>query len=283
MAQIVYLNGHFVPANEAKISVFDRGFAFADSVYEVLPVYNGVPYFIDRHIARLENSLKEVKIAVPSMHWEEMFQTLIAANGGGDLQLYLQVTRGNEGIRKHDIPATLSPTIVSYTLHNAYPTNDEKRKGLHASLIKDVRWSRCNIKTTALLANVLLNDEAVSKGAQTAILVKDHFITEGSASNVFIVNQKGTVKTPPKNNLCLPGVTREITLELLSTLNLPTQEEVISSDELLNATEVWITSTTKEIFPVTKVDDFTIGDGVAGKLWEEVNEQYQLLKKHTYD
>ncbi|KTC65877.1 D-alanine-aminotransferase [Legionella adelaidensis] len=283
MERVVYVNNEFVPASEAKVSVFDRGFTFADSVYEVLPVYKGVPYFVDEHIHRLENSLREVKIVKPKMDWNSLFEELIHRNGGGDLQIYLQISRGNENVRKHDIPSLLTPTIVAYTIHNSYPSRSEKEKGLKAKLVDDVRWARCNIKATALLANVLLNDEAMSDKAHTAILVRDNFITEGSASNVFIVDENSIIKTPPKNNLCLPGITRQITLDLISKLNLAYEEGPVSVAELQKANEVWITSTTKELFPVTQIDNIPVGKGTAGPLWSLLDDEYQQLIKPKND
>ncbi|WP_019216886.1 aminotransferase class IV [Legionella tunisiensis] len=185
MTGIVYLNGNYCTTEDAKISVFDRGFLFGDAVYEVLPVYNGRTFFVNSHLQRLESSLAHARIKVPSVNWHPIFHELIKRNGSGNLQIYLQITRGNQGIRKHDIPGELNPTIVAFTLHNPYPSFEAKNQGLHAILVEDIRWSRCNIKTTSLLANILTNDDAVSVGANTAILSREGFLTEGSASNVF--------------------------------------------------------------------------------------------------
>lgn len=277
----VFINGQYLDAKDAKISIFDRGFLFGDAVYEVLPVYNSLALFVDKHIARLNSNLDKIKIARPDLNWQEVIDTLIAKNGGGDLQIYLQVTRGDQGIRKHDIPASLSPTVTAFTMDIHYPTEAEKNQGLSAKLIDDIRWVRCDIKSTSLLANVLLNDEAVSTGFQTSILVRDGFITEGSTSNVFIVNRQGTIKTPLLNNFCLPGITREIAKELIYSLNLTLTEEAISVSELLEAQEVWISSTTKEIMPVTRVNDSLINNGKVGSCWEKINQAYcQLVKNY---
>ncbi|WP_133127328.1 D-amino acid aminotransferase [Legionella nagasakiensis] len=283
MEPIVYINEEYVTASKAKISVFDRGFLFGDSVYEVIPVYQGKVYFFARHMARLALSLKNIKMTMPSIDWQMIFQELIKRNGSGDMQIYLQITRGNQGKRHHDLPKNPAPTIIAFTLHVPYPTYAEKKVGIHAYLVNDIRWLRCNIKTTSMLANILLNDEAVSAGAQTAILTRDGFVTEGSTSNVFIVDADGTICTPLKNNLCLPGITREIVIELITELNWPLAEKIISEDNLLNAQEVWLTSTTKEIFPITRINNKTIGSGYGGKYWQQLEAKFQQLIKQNHE
>lgn len=282
MLGIVYLNGEYVNASQAKISVFDRGFLFGDSVYEVIPVYNSRPFFVERHLKRLEASLRNARIANPELNWLAIFQHLIQQNGGGDLQIYVQITRGDQGVRKHDIPAGLKQTVVIFTLHTLYASDELKRKGLHAHLAEDIRWLRCDIKTTSLLANILLNDDAISLGAQTAILQRDGLLTEGSASNVFLVN-KGIIYTPPLNHLCLPGITRQITIELIQSLSWTLREEPVPAEALFEAEEVWITSTTKEIYPVTNIDHILIANGVAGRYWEQINAKYKQLIINNHD
>ncbi|AHE67200.1 D-amino acid aminotransferase [Legionella oakridgensis] len=279
MKQIVYINGEYVAAADAKISVFDRGLLFGDSVYEVIPVYQGEIYFYARHMARLASSLDSIKMAMPSVNWRMIFQELIKQNGSGDLQIYLQITRGNQGKRHHDLPKDPVPTIIAFTLHVPYPTYASKKLGIHAHLVNDIRWLRCDIKTTSMLANILLNNEAVSAGAQTAILVRDGFVTEGSASNIFIVDSDGVIRTSPKNNLCLPGITREIVIELIKELNWPLREETISQEALINAQEVWLTSTTKEVFPITHINNQTIGIGYGGRYWQQLETKFQQSLK----
>lgn len=273
----VFLNGEYIAAADAKISIFDRGFLFGDGVYEVLPVYKGKPFFVEKHIARLHSNLDKIKITMPDLDWEDLIHRLIKENGGGDLQIYIQITRGNQGVRKHDIPASITPSVIAFTLHNPYPSEIEKNQGLTAKLIDDIRWVRCDIKSTSLLANILLNDEALSNGFQTSILVRDGFITEGSTSNIFMVSPDGIIKTPPLNNLCLPGITRDIAIELMHTLNWEFREEALSVHELLNAQEVWISSTTKEIMPVLRINDLPINEGKVGSYWKTINQAYQQL------
>lgn len=277
MSGIVYINGNYYPAEDAKISIFDRGFLFGDAVYEVIPVYQSRLIFLEHHIKRLNTSLTQAKIMNPGLEWSNIFQELIAANGGGDLQIYLQITRGNQGERKHDIAHDISPSIVAFTIHTPYANYADKQQGLRAQLIEDIRWLYCNIKTTSLLATILLNEQAIMQGAHTAILYRNGFITEASSSNVFIINQQGVICTPIINNLCLAGITREITIKLLNELSWLVQEEQLPIESLFTAQEVWITSTTKGIYPVTFINDQKIGDGVAGKYWEQIYPKYQQL------
>lgn len=273
----VFINGEYLDSADAKISVFDRGFLFGDATYEVLPVYNGQPFFVARHIDRLNSNLEKIKIDLPTFDWNQIINRLISDNNGGDLQIYIQITRGNQNLRKHDIPSSITPTVIAFTIHNRYPSEIDKEKGLTAKLMEDYRWARCDIKTTSLLANILLNDEAVSAGHQTSILVRDGLITEGSTVNVFLVTHDDLIKTPPLNNLCLPGITRQIAIELIEQLNWSFTESDIKEDELFNAKEVWITSTTKEIMPITQINDVLINNGIIGQYWRIINKSYHQL------
>lgn len=283
MTSIAYINGDFVNATDAKISIFDRGVLFGDSVYEVIPVYDGHPYFVDKHLRRLNNSLSKTKINTPGLDWSAVFDELIERNGGGNLQLYLQITRGNQGKRQHDIPEHIEPSCFAFTLHASYPTMREKQRGLHATIIEDFRWLHCDIKATSLLANILLNDEAVSRGYHTALLSRDGFLTEGSASNVFIVDTEGIIKTPPLNHFCLPGITREIVIDLIKELGLPFAEEPIPIPELFNAKEIWITSTTKEIHPISQVNHRPVSTGDSQAYWQQLNQQYHQLIGNSHE
>lgn len=272
-----FVNGEYCNVQDAKISIFDRGFLFGDAVYEVLPVYHGQPYFVEQHIARLESNLEKAKIVLSDYDWHQLINTLITENGGGNMQIYLHVTRGNEGMRKHDIPSKIKPSIIAFTIHNRFPTLEEKETGFTAITVEDIRWTRCDIKTTSLLANILLNDEAVSSGYQTSLLIRDNFVTEGSSSNVFILTKDNVIQSPPLNNFCLPGITRQIAVELINNLNWQFIEKEIQVSELFEAQEVWITSTTKEICPITRIDDQFINNGVVGEYWRTINQSYQQL------
>ncbi|MGQ3887725.1 D-amino acid aminotransferase [Legionella sp. CNM-1927-20] len=282
MNSVVYLNGKYCPANEAKISIFDRSVLFGDAIYEVIPVYNSKPYFLDLHLERLRANLKKLKINLPFYNWNAIFLELIQYNGGGNLQLYVQITRGNQGSRKHDIPQNISPTCFAFTLHNPYPTLEEKRRGLHAKLLEDIRWLRCDIKTTSLIGNILLNEEALSAGANVALLARDGFLTEGSATNFFIVDKQGIIKTPPLSNLCLPGITRHIIIELITKLKLPFIEGPIPVEAVFKASEVWVTSTTKEIYPITIIDGIPVGN-TSSSYWVQLHNEYQRLIKGFND
>ncbi|CEG56944.1 D-amino acid aminotransferase [Legionella fallonii] len=276
---IAFVNGEYLDAADAKISIFDRGFLFGDAVYEVMPVYNGQPFFVKRHLERLYSNLKKTKINIPQYNWHELIQRLIIENNGGDLQIYIHVTRGNQGYRKHDIPSTITPSVVAFTIHNHFPSETDKEKGIRAKLIEDIRWARCDIKTTSLIANILLNDEAVSSGFETAILTRNGRIAEGGTANIFIVTQDEEIKTPHLNNSCLPGITRQIAIELISDLNWTFNETEVTTEELFKAKEVWITSTTKEIMPVTMINDCFINKGKIGTYWRTINNLYdQLLR-----
>lgn len=275
--RLAFVNGEYCNLNEAKISLFDRGFLFGDAVYEVMPVYDGHHCFVDKHLKRLYSNLEKVKIAPPQWDLLQLINELILKNGGGDLQIYIQITRGNQGVRKHDIPSTLPSSVIAFTIHNKYPTLAEKEKGIKAKIVDDIRWSRCDIKTTSLLANILLNDEALVNGYDTSIIARENIITEGAAANIFIMSKEGTLKTSPLNKACLPGITREVTIELIKQLNWPFVETEFTIDELLEAQEVWITSTTKEIFPVIEIDSHIINEGAMGNYCRIINEHYKRL------
>lgn len=272
-----FVNGEYSNLADAKISVFDRGLLFGDAVYEVVPVYNGQVFFCKQHLQRLYSNLEKVKITSPQWDLQQVIDELIVTNGQGDLQVYIQVTRGNQGFRKHDIPPSLSSSVIAFTIHNTYPTLAEKEKGLTAQIIEDTRWTRCDVKATSLLANILLIDEALSAGYQTSILARNNVITEGSAANVFIVSKENVVKTPPLNNWCLPGITQELVIGLVKQQGWSFAETEFSVDELVQAKEVWITSTTKEIFPVTQVNNTVINNGIMGDYCRIINNYYQEL------
>lgn len=273
----VYINNQYLPAEKATISIFDRGFLFGDAVYEVIPVYNRQVRFADEHLQRLAYSLKQARINPPDCDFMAIFERLLAKETRPDCQLYIQVTRGNQGQRKHDIPPQLDAGVVVFTLHTPFPTLEQKVSGLHAITVPDFRWHRCDIKSTSLLANILINDQAVSAGAHTAIMLREGRLTEGGTSNIFIVDDEGCVKTSPLDDSCLPGVTRAVTILLLKQLGVPVQECLIQETAFRAAREIWITSTTKEIFPVSQLDGQIVGNGQPSALWHQLNTLYQQL------
>ncbi len=283
----VYLNGEFLPQDEAKISILDRGFLFGDGVYEVIPAYKGVCLRTNEHLDRLQKSLDGLSITIDLSHQQfiEIFQTLIDANGKGDQNVYLQITRGTMQQRLHSWDDSMSPNILimSTPVLNAIQPLDNK--GSKAITLDDIRWNYCHLKTTNLLPNVLLRQQAVAKDAVEAILIKDGFAIEGAASNLFIVKDD-VILTPPKSNKLLGGITRDLILELCKTHKMLYREINITEDELHDADEIWITASTKEIEPITTLNFHAVGKGKPGPMWLKVigfYQQYknQIIKAHS--
>jgi len=272
---IVYLNGDFLPLKEAHISVLDRGFLFGDGVYEVIPAYGGHLFRLEQHIQRLNNSLSNIRLSL-SMgipEWKEIFNRLII--GEADQAIYLQITRGAGEKRDHAFPKEISPTI--FVMCTPIPPVLGKPSGIKAITLADTRWESCHIKAITLLANILLRQEALDHDAGETILLRNGLVTEGSASNVFAVID-GVVVTPPKSNNILPGITRDLVLELAFTNKIPVEERGLPEDELRRAEEIWVASSTREIIPVTVLDDNAVGTGQPGRLWQEMHTLFQAYK-----
>ena len=270
---LVYLNGQFLPLGEAKVPVLDRGFLFGDGVYEVIPVYGGHPLRLGEHLRRLEQSLAAISIPSPlsDAEWAGIFDRLIA--GPADQQIYLQVTRGVASKRDHAFPAGITPTIFAMSA----PIAPIPLSGVKAVTTTDIRWYRCNIKAITLLANVLLRQEAIDQGANEAILIRDNRALEGAASNLFIV-QDGRLITPPKGPEILPGITRDLVLELAQAQSVPTEERDITLEELRAADEIWLTSSTREILAVIELDGRAVSGGKPGPVWTQLQAAYQDYK-----
>lgn len=276
---IVYLNGEYLPQDQAFVPVLDRGFVFGDGVYEVIPVYGSRLFRFDEHLLRLQNSLDGIRLANPmtSPQWQEMLQTLIEKNGGGEQSLYLQITRG-VAPRDHAFPAETTPTVFA-TCSPLNPVADEYlQHGVKAITLQDFRWQNCHLKTIALLPNILLRQQAVDAGAMEAILIRDEQITEGAATNIFIVKD-GVIKTPPKGPFLLPGITRDLVLELAASHHMAWAETRISPQELSEADEVWLSSSTKEVLAITQIDDCPVGNGQPGPVWRAMLQHYQVYKQ----
>jgi len=273
---LVYLNGAFLPLQQACIPVMDRGFIFGDAVYEVIPVYSGQPFRLEQHLVRLENSLTAVRIEVPfpREQWRSLIGKIITENGGGDQSLYIQLSRGVTE-RDHVPAAAATATVFIMSKPLRVCVSPEP---VAAIVCQDFRWGRCDIKTTSLLANVLLRYQAVAAGAWEAILVKDGWLTEGAASNVFVVDH-GLIKTPPRGAHLLPGITRDLLVEMLRANNFSCAETPVSEAELRQAQEIWLTSSTREIVPVVRLNQTPVGEGVPGPLWVKVNAMYQQAKQ----
>ncbi len=282
---IVYLNGEYLPLSEARVPVLDRGFVFGDGVYEVIPAYNRQLFRLDEHLQRLQNSLTAVRIHNPYSHaeWKHVLNKLLEKNPAEDSSIYLQVTRG-VAERDHAFPANVTPTV--FAMAKPLITTDEKtfNQGVAAITLDDIRWQHCNVKAITLLANILLRQAAIDEGAAEAILIRDGEVTEGAASNVFIVTD-GVIKTPPKGARLLPGITRDLIVELAHIQQLPIEEVNFSKAELLAADEIWITSSTKEIMPVVKLNDKSVGNGKPGavsrKLFGIFQEYKRMLKANA--
>ena len=274
-----YLNGEFLPLADTQVSVMDRGFLFGDGVYEVIPVYGGRLFRLAHHLKRLHNSLNAVRIANPLSidAWETMLTDLVDRNAGGDQAIYLQVTRGVADKRDHAFPENITPTLFAMSTAMAASVDIDTVTGTSVITLPDIRWKLCNIKAITLLPNVMLRQQAIDGDCAEAILIKDGFAIEGAASNLFIVNN-GLLTTPPNGPALLPGITRDLILELAANHAIPFREASISQEQLFSADEVWLTSSTREISPVTRLDDTTISGGAPGPLWKRMISLYQEYK-----
>ncbi len=319
----VYLNGAFLPPAQAQVSAFDRGFVFGDGVYEVIPVFGGRLFRLPQHLARLDNSLREIHLTnpLPATEWQRVFERLVeiqqddvqgrtsplrggehrtAAGGsdpqgrgeveqrreqlprragaaGGDLSIYLQITRG-VAPRDHAFPPNLTPTVFAYAAPLKYPPAEQVERGISAITAPDIRWLRCDIKAIALLPNAMLRSQALDANAAEAILLRDGLMTEGAASNIFVV-RGGRLVTPPKGPLILPGVTRDLVLELARAHGVPCAEEAVSEAALRSADEVWMTSSTKEILAITRLDGKPVGNGKPGPMHVRLLTLYKEYKR----
>ena len=275
-----YVNGTFLPLEEARVSAMDRGFLFGDGVYEVIPVYNGKLFRFTHHLQRLKKSLQAIRLTVDKSdeQWRELLTELIERNQRGNLSAFIQVTRGASPVRAHPFPSDVTPTIFAFTTALPDRNIDALAAGTKVITLEDTRWKHCHIKATALLPNVLLHQQAIDAGASEAILIDQGRVLEGTSSNVFIVHN-GKIITPAKGEKILGGITRELTLELATQHGIPCEERVITEAELLSANEVWITSSTREIMPVTQINNVLINNGKAGPVWQAMIKHYQEYKQ----
>ena len=276
----VYLNGNFVPIWQASISVLDRGFLFGDGIYEVIPVFGSNLLRVDEHLQRLERSLSRISLENPfsESDWKEKFDQLLEYNPGNDRAIYLQVTRGAYEKRDLKIQPGFEPTVFMMTLDVVPVDIDVLRNGIETVTIEDFRWSACDIKSTSLVANVMLRQQATQYGVIDAILIKAGNVTEGTASNIFIVKDDVLI-TPPTGRNLLPGITRDLVLELASENGIETEIREIAAAELRQVDEIWLTSSTREIAPVVKLNDRLVGEGKAGSLWHKMINIYQEYKR----
>ena len=278
---IAYFNGDYLPLEQVRISPLDRGFLFGDSVYEVIPSYAGEFFLLPDHLERLARSLAAIRIPNPFDRegWSAVLAELLARNADPatpDLGVYLQVTRG-VAPRDHAFPPDARPTVLAMVSPIRPLPETIRAEGVAAVTAEDRRWGHCDIKATTLLANVLNRQDATEQGAAEAILLRDGQLTEGAASNVFVILD-GQVLTPPLDTSVLPGVTRLRVLDLARELGYPVEERAVSADELARAGEIWLTSSTREILPVTRLDDCAVGTGQPGPVWRAVHAAYQAAK-----
>ncbi len=276
---ICYLNGEFLPLAEARVSPLDRGFLFADSVYEVLPAFAGRMFRFREHFDRLERGLAEVRITSPFTHaqWHDVLNELIRRNGGADMYIYAQVTRGMEFGRNHAFPTGIRPTVFAMTSPLPTLTDETRENGLAAITIEDFRWGRCDIKSTMLLANVLMKQRAAEAGAQEAIIVREGEVLEGASTSIVLVVD-GVLVTPPNCNRILPGTTRDVALEIANG-RLPVEVRRVSVSELRRAQEVWISAATRDLLPITSIDGAPVGDGKPGPIWREMSEGFTKMRE----
>jgi D-alanine transaminase len=281
---IVYLNGEFMPLGQACVPVLDRGFLLGDGVYEVIPVYGGHLFRLAQHLQRLRHSLESVRIADPLTpdEWSTVLHELVALNSGGDQSVYLQVTRGVATKRDHAFPRDVTPTI--FLMSNPLPPADSDitESGIAAITLEDIRWNRCDIKAITLLANVLLRQQALDENAAEAILIREGYATEGAASNLFMVKD-GVLVTPPKGPQLLPGITRDLILELANENDIANREASIPANTLAAADEIWLTSSTREVLAVTSLNGNPVGSGRPGPVWSRMREIYRDYKNKLRD
>jgi D-alanine transaminase len=277
----VYLNGQFMPLAEAKVPVLDRGFVFGDGVYELVPVYSRKPFRLDEHLRRLQGSLDGIRLANPHgmAVWRELIVRLIELQDFADQSVYIQITRG-VAPRDHAFPMGVAPTVFMFAQPLLTASAEQKAAGICAVSAVDNRWQRCDIKAISLLANILLRQQAVDAGCAETVLLRDGFLTEGAASNIFVVKQ-GVLLAPPPSHLMLTGITYDVVLELADAHGIPTEQRDISEAELRAADELWMTSSTKEIMPIVKLDGAPVGAGEPGPLARQMDALYQTFKQQV--
>lgn len=270
-----YLDGEFLPIEEARVSPLDRGFLFGDAVYEVIPVFGGKPLLIDAHISRLAGSLQAlgIKNPLPVEDWRALISEITRRNGNGEMGVYLQVTRGATGGRDHAFPAQAVPTVFGM----ASPTPAPRPDGLKAITVPDNRWGRCDIKATALLANILARQAAIEAGADEAIMLWNGEVTEGAASSVILVEQGAMIRRP-NSEAILPGTTTDLVVELGAEVGLECREESITEERLRAASEVWLTSAMRGVSAVVSLDGHAIGNGKPGPQWNRVAARFETYK-----
>lgn len=273
------LDGRRLPLAEARISPLDRSFLFGDGIYEVMPAYGGRLFRPRLHFDRLARSAAALRITNPHTHdqWDALLRDLVAANGGGDQYIYVHLSRGAEHGRNHAPLPQVPPLVFCYSSPWPVPAETTLRDGLACITTQDTRWARCDIKSVALLANVMLRQMAVDAGANETILLRDGQLMEASASTVHVVSG-GVLLTPPNSTRILPGTSRAVVEELADELGITRRDTSISEAQLRSADEIWLAAATREVQPVTRLDGSAVGDGRPGPVWRRVYDAWQRLK-----
>ena len=276
---MIYLNGTFLPIEDAKISVLDRGFIYGDGVYELIPVYGRRPFRLPQHLARLQRSLDGIRLANPhtDAQWTAIVAELVARQPFDDQGVYFQVTRG-VAKRDHAFPQGVPPTVFMMSNPLATPSAEQVARGVAVVTADDNRWRRCDLKTISLVGNVLMRQLAADAGAVETVMFRDGWLTEASASNVLIVTG-GTIVAPPKDNLILPGITYDATEAFAREAGLPFEMRPVAKAEALAADEMWLSSSTKEVLAVTTLDGQPFAGGVPGPRFREMHAIFQRKKR----
>jgi D-alanine transaminase len=276
---MVFLNGKFMPVEEARVPVLDRGFIFGDGVYELVPVYSRIPFRLDEHLARLERSLAAVRIRNPysRAEWRDIILQLIAKQPFEDQGVYFQVTRG-VAKRDHAFPRDAAPTVFVMSNPLVTPPQQLVERGAAAVTAIDDRWLHCDIKSISLIGNCLLRQVSADAGAAETVLFRDGKLTEASASNVFVV-RGGVILSPPKSNLILPGITFDVVIELARGAGLPVELRPVAEAEVRAADEIWVTSSSKEVLAIVTLDGKPVGEGKPGPVFRRMHGLYQEFKQ----
>ena len=272
---ICYLNGAYLPLSEARVSPLDRAFLFGDAVYEVIPVYGGRPFRLREHLDRLNRSLGAIRMRAPRSHpeWAAICSQLIAQNDGLDSYIYLQVTRGAEFGRNHAWEEGLAPTLFAYiTALDPMPAK-LLEQGVAAVTAEEIRWARRDIKSTSLLANILLKRLCADAGAFETIMIENGALTEGSSTTVYVISD-GVIHTPPNGNHLLPGTTREVVTELAVRLTMPVNNSRVPEALLRSAEEIWLSFATRGILPVSMLDGAAVGGGKPGPMFKRMRAAF---------
>lgn len=277
----VFLNGQFLPMEEAKVPVLDRGFIFGDGIYELVPVYSRAPFRLEGHLARMERSLSEVKIPNPysRAEWTRLIGELIERQSFDDQGVYWQITRG-VARRDHSFPKGVQPTVFMMSNPLVSPSKEVVENGAKAVTAQDFRWHRCDLKTISLIGNCMLRQISFEAGAIETLLLREGKLTEASASNAYIVKD-GVIATPPKDNLILPGITLDVVFDIVKRGNLPIEVREITEAELRGADEVWVTSSSKEIVAVVELDGKPVANGKPGPVFRKAWQHYQDFKNEV--